>query len=143
MKTKLLLLALLIAGPAAALAAPAEGSLDSIFDVDFRFFMQNPRLPWGKDAFRKRPGYVLVPLAEEKLELQGIARSESGSTAIINGEVVNVGSMVGARRVVEIGPHYVVLEKDASLMELTLNPNPVPATRAPAATPAPAGEHKQ
>jgi len=140
---KLLFLSLLVLSP----AAKAEG-LDAIFDVDYRFFMQNPKLPWGKDAFRKRPGYVNVPSVEEKLNLQGIARSQGVDTAIINGELVNVGSYVGSRRVVEIGPHYVVLEKDSSLIELTMNPEMAPSAssspRAPAAAPAPqpSGETK-
>ncbi|RZA05713.1 MAG: hypothetical protein EOP11_12195, partial [Proteobacteria bacterium] len=115
--------------------ARAEGQLDAIYDVDYRFFMQNPRLPWGKDAFRKHPGFVAVPATEEKLTLQGIARSNGSSTAIINGELVNIGSMVGQRKVVEIGAHFVVLEKGSSLIELTMNPqaqNSPPPPREPA-----------
>lgn len=104
--------------------ATSNDSLESISEVDLSFFMTNPKLPWGSDPFRKNPGYMNLPKADEgsQYSLGGIIYSKNVPMAVINGKTVKEGDRVGDRMVSIIGDNFVILKKKDSELELTLPP---------------------
>ncbi len=65
-------------------------------------------IPVGRDIFvsKARP---VTAIRETELKLEGVTYSPQGSTAIVNGDVVRVGSKIGNFTVKEIRPNEVVL----------------------------------
>jgi hypothetical protein len=123
MKKNILLTGLLLLLPVALIAEESVSpAIETISDVNFEFLMGNPKTAWGPDLFNKKPGFAEFAPIEEKYTLQGIAYNPSGSTAIIDGKAVRSGDIVGERKVIEIAPSYVVLEKGDSQIQLVLSP---------------------
>lgn len=94
-------------------------------DQDYNFFMTNPKIPWGNDPFESEPGYLGGVIDQpENYQLGGIVYSSEDPLAIIDGETVRVGDLVGKgrRKVKKIGKNYVILSNRFSEMELTLPP---------------------
>jgi hypothetical protein len=124
MKTKILLIAFILIVLNRPLVADENNVLmpETIVDVNFEFFMNSPKTAWGLDLFKKKPGFGNFGLEEEKFTLQGIVYDKAGATAVIDGKVVKSGDTVGERKIAEIGPNFVVLEKGDSQVELVLPP---------------------
>ncbi len=97
-------------------------ALDTIVDIDYSFFLANPAMPWLSDPFRKNPGIAAFPHKDRVYHLQGIAFKGARSSAIIDGKSIRVGDILGDRRIAEIGPNFVVLEKGDSQIQLVLPP---------------------
>jgi hypothetical protein len=126
-------LLLLLIAPCARGDEAAAPNWDGIADIDHRFFMKNPALPWSKDPFRRKPASVGPEVTAQKPTLDGISIGGDKSIAIINGHPVSVGDKIDGRKVIEIGATFVVLEKKSSLIQLTLPNNPTPASNAASA----------
>ena len=103
-------------------------NFEHLIDVDYSFFMTKTKLPWGVDPFEKEPGFAKVESVEEKFTLSGILYSKDEPMAIVNGESVITGDLIGDRRVKEIGENYVILKKQDSEIELNLPPLREPAS---------------
>jgi hypothetical protein len=103
-------------------ALSEESNMETISEVDFSFFLTNPKLPWGSDPFVKQPGYVNMQGPKDEYSLNGIVYSKNVPMAVINGKVVKEGDKVSDRRVTLIGDNFVILKKNDSEIELTLPP---------------------
>jgi type II secretory pathway component PulC len=103
-------------------AKSKEAAFETISEVDFSYFLTNPKLPWGQDPFHKQPGFVSMPQAEENLNLSGIVYSKNIPMAVINGKIVKEGDRVNDRKVSLIGDNFVILKKKDSEIELSLPP---------------------
>lgn len=109
-------------------AEEKKSRFEHLIDVDYSFFGTRTKMQWGVDPFQKEPGFAKVNESEEKLELNGILYSDEEPTAIINGQNVVTGDVIGNRRVEEIGENYVILKRNGSEIELNLPPvqDPLP-----------------
>lgn len=72
---------------------------------------------WGKNPFLPKEVHTM-PLTS--LTLNGIVWDEDTPKAIINGEIVGVGDILGENRVVDIKPDKVILNDGTADLELTL-----------------------
>ena len=127
MKVFAFLIASILIGLTARAADVHKTSFEHLIDVDYSFMMTKAKRPWGIDPFLKEPGFAKVAPDVDKFELGGIFYSKEEPMAIINGESVGVGDVVGDRHVEDIGENYVILKKQGSEIELNL-----PALREPA-----------
>jgi hypothetical protein len=68
----------------------------------------------------KRPGFALNEEAEPSWSLSAVFFDGPESEAIVNGTRVRIGEEVLGRIVEDIGPNYVLLSKNDSVLELNL-----------------------
>ncbi len=101
---------------------PEPTKLETISEVDFSFFLTNPKLPWGSDPFLKQPGYIKQNGPNQDYSLNGIVYSKNIPMAVINGKIVKEGDRVNDRRVSLIGDNFVILKKQDSEIELVMPP---------------------
>jgi hypothetical protein len=115
---------ILFSTPIVAASADETGTnnFEVTNNVDLKFFLNPPKLPWGVDPFLKEPGFAEVKRVDEPFVLNGIFYSENTPTAIVNGKKVKTGDLVGDRRVEEIGENFVILKKKNSEIEINLPP---------------------
>ena len=73
-------------------------------------------MSWGRDPFQLGEGSSLTGL-----KLQGITWHKKGWKAIINGEIVGVGDMVGQNKVIEIKKNNVVVNDGTNNVTLTID----------------------
>lgn len=73
---------------------------------------------FGRDPFSKQP--IVTSDSSQALHLSGILWDEANPTAVINDEIVAVGSEIEGRRVTEITKNRVILEDGAQYIELIL-----------------------
>lgn len=119
-----MLLPLLLAGLGVDFSVFSSQGFEPLVEADLGYLASVPKIPWTKDPFRKKPGFLGGPKAEETaLVLEAIIyRSENDASAIINGKEVLPGRAIHGRVVEEIGPNYVLLSKGSSTVELVLPP---------------------
>ncbi len=111
------LLILLVASPP---RSDADQDLDLILEVDVHLLDHEVELAWGEDPFLKTPGFAMDQTPKRSLKLTSILYDEQNPLAVINGKGVSAHSIIEDYEVVTIGPNYVVLQSDSSLIELTL-----------------------
>jgi hypothetical protein len=87
---------------------------------DTTFLFVRPEFTWGRDPFLKKPGFAVSEEAEPQWALSAVFFDGPESEAIINGARVRLGEEVAGRIVEEIGPNYVLLTKNDSVLELNL-----------------------
>ena len=94
--------------PVSAAAARQPIALSGMSDVNVRALEQLRRPQWGRDPF-------VPPTSREvmsgTLALTTILYSQASAVAVINGQVVRAGDDIDGRRVVSIGPDYVILRE--------------------------------
>ena len=73
-------------------------------------------LPWGRDPFQLSERSSMIGL-----KLQGITRHKDGLKAIISGEIVGVGDMVGQNKVIRINRNNVVVNDGTNNITLTID----------------------
>lgn len=76
---------------------------------------------WGRDPFVREETVISQDSGVSSLKLMGITTGGSKSMAIINNEIVNVGSKVGKFTVLKIVKDRVVLTDGEKNFELMLN----------------------
>ncbi len=107
----------------AAETAPATDPYLGLWDQDPSFLFVRPEFTWGRDPFLKRPGFGPNDFAEPKWELTAVFFDGPQSEALVNGARVRIGEEIGGRIVEEIGPNYVLLTREDSVLELNLPTN--------------------
>jgi hypothetical protein len=136
----------LATGP--ALAGPSfvsglEGEVVSDVELDLSLL---PAFSWVSDPFLKVPGGgrrspASVSVEEGDYKLQATTIEGEEAVAVVNDSVVRVGDRVGRRTVLKIGPSFVLLGENGSVIEATLEESK--AGREPASIPsAPEGRIK-
>lgn len=103
---------------AAKASSVAAGTVEGIAHLKVGFQEFEDKIvvsEWGKDPFTYKP---LAHMGD--LRLGGIVWDEEAPTAIIDGEIVGVGDVIGGNVVVEIQPDRVILNDGSEMVELTL-----------------------
>jgi len=92
----------------------------TLWDHEPSLLFLKPSFNWAHDPFRKKPGYSVNSFTEPQFTLAAVIYEGADSEALINGRRVRVGDEIGGRIIEEIGPNYVLLSKDDSVLELNL-----------------------
>lgn len=103
-----------------SVAASTSDPYRGLWIQDTTFLFVRPEFTWGRDPFLKRPGFALSEESEPNWSLSAVFFDGPESEAIINGARVRIGEEVSGRIVEEIGPNYVLLSKNDSVLELNL-----------------------
>jgi hypothetical protein len=114
-----------VAPVAEATATPTSATSGSdpyrgLWVQDTTFLFVRPEFTWGRDPFLKKPGFAENEEKEPKWSLSAVFFDGLDSEAIVNGVRVRMGEEILGRIVEEIGPNYVLLSRNDSVLELNL-----------------------
>lgn len=112
-----------VAPTAAAEKTDPLAATEPLMFVDKTALKSPPQFPWGNDPFLREPGFSKSYNSEpdSSLQLTAVIRDGDTPTAMVSGQIVSVGSVLrGGRRLTKIGPKYILLEREGSLIEVPL-----------------------
>ncbi len=102
---------------AVPLKAADQPTLIAYFDLTLLRYM--PSLKVGHDPFYMKTGLVHSLPPSRPLKIEAVIMSSDKRVALINGQVVTVGTQLGEGQIVkEIGPDYVLIEENGHVRDV-------------------------